>query len=333
MKTVFLPNFSGLKKLVEVILTFAKADFSPKVYAYVAVFLSISAGLNYYFSIDDGYLEPLAGSLWGMFLYFLFYSFSYFGVAIPLLIWTNSASILRKPAFWIRSMVFLAFIGIEGGFAIAPEWIANLGFEESAYWARRTFRQLESILVWIPVYYLFLIWNDPGLKDGLYGIRWRYEDLKPYISMLWVMVPLVTAASFLPDFQNQYPVFKRILGHLPGATFSGRLISLALFEVSYLISFVNTELMFRGALIIGMSGLLGPKAILPMVSCYMFLHFGKPLGESISSVFGGYILAVLALQNRNIWGGIFIHTCVAFLMDFTAGCQLFTHIYQSILNQ
>jgi hypothetical protein len=332
MKTWFLPDFSGLKRLIITILTFARNDFNLRIYAFVGLFLTASASINYYFSIDDDYLEPLSGSIWGMFLYFLFYGFSYFSVAIPILIWTNSKETLSKPTFWIRSVLFIGFIGIEGGVAISPEWLSGFGLEYSEFWARKTLRQLESIFVWIPVYYIFLKWNDPSLKEGLYGIRWRFEDLKPYLSMLWVMVPLIAMASFLPDFQNQYPVFKRVLGYLPGNSILERSVSLAVYEFSYLLSFMTTELMFRGALIIGMSGILGPKAVLPMVSTYMFLHFGKPLGESISSVFGGYILAVLAFQNRNIWGGIFIHTCVALLMDLAAGWQLFPKLYDMLIE-
>ena len=42
----------------------------------------------------------------------------------------------------------------------------------------------------------------------------------------------------------------------------------------YLFNFFNIELLFRGVLVIGMVHYLGPKAILPMVVTYAFLHFG-----------------------------------------------------------
>ena len=58
-----------------------------------------------------------------------------------------------------------------------------------------------------------------------------------------------------------------------------------------------------------------------MVVCYASLHFGKPLGETIGSIFGGYILGVLALQTRSIWGGIIVHVGVAWLMDLAALLQ------------
>jgi hypothetical protein len=55
------------------------------------------------------------------------------------------------------------------------------------------------------------------------------------------------------------------------------------------------------------------------------LHFGKPMGEAVSSIFGGFILGVIALYSRSILGGVIIHLGVAWLMEFTAWCQ---HIYK-----
>jgi membrane protease YdiL (CAAX protease family) len=60
-----------------------------------------------------------------------------------------------------------------------------------------------------------------------------------------------------------------------------------------------------------------------MAATYAVLHFGKPMGETISSFFGGYILGVLALYTRNIWGGVFIHVLLAFGMEVFA--YLVTH--------
>jgi hypothetical protein len=67
-----------------------------------------------------------------------------------------------------------------------------------------------------------------------------------------------------------------------------------------------------------MAKLLGKDAVLPMVATYVVLHFGKPMGETISSIFGGYILGILALYSKNIWGGIFLHGGTAFLMEIFA---------------
>jgi membrane protease YdiL (CAAX protease family) len=81
------------------------------------------------------------------------------------------------------------------------------------------------------------------------------------------------------------------------------------------------ELAFRGFLVIGMARWLGTRAVLPMAVMYCVLHFGKPMGEAIASFFGGYILGVLALRSRSIWGGVVVHLGLAWMMEFAAYLQ------------
>ena len=97
----------------------------------------------------------------------------------------------------------------------------------------------------------------------------------------------------------------------------------AVFELAYGSDFVSTELMYRGALIVGMSKVLGEEAVLPMAGAYVILHFGKPAGEAISSFFGGMILGIHALAKKNIFGGIIIHVGIAYFMEIAAILQHF----------
>ena len=98
--------------------------------------------------------------------------------------------------------------------------------------------------------------------------------------------------------------------------------TVAIYEFCYGIGFIAVELFFRGFLVIGLVSLLGKDVILPMAATYVFLHFGKPAGEAISSFFGGYILGVIALYSGNIWGGVFVHVGIAWLMEAMAWFQL-----------
>jgi len=68
-------------------------------------------------------------------------------------------------------------------------------------------------------------------------------------------------------------------------------------------------------LVIGMAALLNSNAVLPMVAVYVALHFGKPVLETISAVFGGYFLGALAFQTRHIWGGVIIHMGIAVVIE------------------
>jgi hypothetical protein len=95
-----------------------------------------------------------------------------------------------------------------------------------------------------------------------------------------------------------------------------------IYESIYAFDFVWVEFLFRGILVLGLFSVLGKDAIIPMVSMYCFLHFGKPLGEAISSIFGGYVLGVLAIYSRSIVGGCFLHMGVALSMDIFALMRL-----------
>ena len=71
-------------------------------------------------------------------------------------------------------------------------------------------------------------------------------------------------------------------------------------------------------MVVALSKFVGREAILPMVAVYCFLHFGKPMSETISSIFGGYILGILAYSSRNIYGGLIAHLGVAWGMEYMA---------------
>jgi membrane protease YdiL (CAAX protease family) len=64
--------------------------------------------------------------------------------------------------------------------------------------------------------------------------------------------------------------------------------------------------------------ILGPKAIIPTAAFYFSIHFGKPIGETISSFFGGVLLGYLSYKTQSIWGGVLVHIGIALLMELGA---------------
>jgi membrane protease YdiL (CAAX protease family) len=137
------------------------------------------------------------------------------------------------------------------------------------------------------------------------------------------MLPIILTASFLPGFQKQYPMYAVTQAHLFLQV--PEWVTVTMYETAYALNFVGIEFFYRGFLVIGMATVLDRSAILPMASLYCFLHFGKPMPEAVSSIFGGYILGVIALQTRSIWGGILVHVGIAWMMEAIAWLQDIIH--------
>ena len=133
------------------------------------------------------------------------------------------------------------------------------------------------------------------------------------------MTPLLIWASFDASFLRAYPTYtvgiaERYLDVSPWVTFLS-------YEAFYALTFLALEILFRGFIIFEMEKYLGEKVVIPMVVVYCTLHFGKPMMECISSIFGGFILGVIALRTRSVYGGVWVHIFIALGMDILAFLQ------------
>jgi hypothetical protein len=157
---------------------------------------------------------------------------------------------------------------------------------------------------------LLACWWRWHRDQPFYGTGGKKTALKPYALMLLAMVPLVALASMQTDFLHIYPKWQ----HYEAVRNSGTVKQLA-YELSYGSDFITIELFFRGFLVLAFARYVGKEAILPMAVFYCTIHFGKPLGECISSFFGGILLGVVTYQTRSTWGGLLVHLGIAWLME------------------
>jgi hypothetical protein len=149
-------------------------------------------------------------------------------------------------------------------------------------------------------------WQSVGLTRQGFNAR-------PYFILLLFLIPVIGLASTQSDFLHFYPKFRN-LAFINGYAHPSWPWKL-LYELSYGLDFLSIELFFRGFLVIGLARWAGPKAILPMAAFYCTVHFGKPLGECITSFFGGLVLGVLAARTRSILGGLMVHLGLAWMME------------------
>jgi len=224
--------------------------------------------------------------------YFLFEGKNYFKSPLILLL------IFLSPAIFSWKMV------MSTDFHLSNNIYWDYYWNQVACWPIRLIL-LSSIL--------FIIWKIFYSKETFFGLTIKNFNWKPYLIMLLIMVPLIAAASTQPDFLNMYPKLKDVDTALYGV--KNKWLYHLLHELSYGSDFISVELFFRGFLILAFIKIVGKDAILPMACFYCTIHFGKPLGECISSYFGGMILGIVVYNTRSIIGGLMVHLGIAWLME------------------
>lgn len=300
-----------------------RLDFWPDLYGATALWLLLLLSINYSVDFEDTYIDSFQNDPRWSALYFLLYATAYYG---SVWLWTHfhhRPDVWRNREFWLRSGTALVCYSIYAGFYAHVAWSQQLFGGQVFVFLYYCFRNLQSLLTIVLPLYLFYRFADRQPSEStlgsFYGMAPKRKGLILYGLMLALMIPLIMLASFQPDFLASYPTYKDTNANeffnVP------EWVTALVYELCYGWDFVPTELLFRGFLVIGMTRVLGQGAVLPMVVWYCTIHFGRPLGEAVSSVFGGYLLGVLALSTRSIWGGLLIHIGIAWGMEGAAFLQ------------
>ncbi|MDR2929153.1 MAG: CPBP family intramembrane metalloprotease [Cytophagaceae bacterium] len=253
----------------------------------------------------------------------LIFALIYFLVAIPVTIIRGEWRTLSKPAFLLKGLLLMCLIG----FADAFSWrdtinLQNLSALEQSY-IHKVLWRMRNIIFVLPTLAVLRLTIDRDVK-GLYGIGSGNHHVKAYLSLYVVILPILAVVSLTPDFQSYYPSYKPwIYENVFGQPVW---LNTIIYEIIYISDFFMVETIFRGVLVIGMASILGRTAVLPMIAVYVALHFGKPVMETASALFGGYFLGVLAFQTRHIWGGVIIHMGIAFIIEILRFVQHYFEI-------
>jgi hypothetical protein len=271
----------------------------------VTAFAGLLVWVNYHFGIDARVSRQGGfGSFISRGLVFLT------AFVLPYLVYNMIAG---KNYFVSRRFIILLFIApLIFSFKVAfdpyiyfsGDWRVDNFWNHVIYW---------PVLVIITTAMLMIVWKRFDAGQPFYGIRTRNMNWKPYILMLLIMTPLIAAASTQPDFLAVYPKLKLVtdIGNINDLQWWQKL----LFELSYGSDFITIEIFFRGFLVLAFIKWAGKDAILPMACFYCTIHFGKPLGECISSYFGGMILGIVVYHTRSVLGGLMVHLGIAWLME------------------
>lgn len=292
-------------------------DFSLGYYSSIILFLAISLTFNYYVGLENQIIDRESGNPIRILWYFLLYGTAYYGTLVLLILFKKRKDLFTSPQFWILTLTGILLLAINSGFPIRA-LLNQLEIDVKVYfWIFAIANNLIGfVIVSLPLISFGIFTNR---NKNPYGLMLGEFDLRPYLNLLLIVLPIIILASFANSFQDYYPTYRSnsVSENLNWPTW----LPMFIYEVVYGLDFFNTEFMFRGFMVIGLAHLLGKDSIIPMVSVYCFLHFGKPAAEAVSSILGGYVLGVIAFYSKNIWGGVVVHIGIAWMMELMAYLQ------------
>ena len=313
-----------MKYIFNILKEYLEAHFNLKLYVSTLILVSLLLYFNFKYDIEDSHIDKFYKTPWHTVLFFLYQGIPYYITLVFVYLFTDNKQFFSNKRFWLLSILGFVVLALDRGFyhqIYLAKWMSN---NYSYRYVRRILNSFVSLFVTVLPFYLiykYLLKKELSHFYGLQNIK--KVNLKPYWMMLLLMVPLIWLASYQPDFLKEYPNYKRSGGSLIIKYFHfPKYAVVGFYELSYAFGFFIVELIFRGYFIFALVKYLGKDVVLPMAVTYCVLHFGKPLGEAISSFFGGFLLGTIALKTQNIYGGIVIHIGIALLMDIFAFIQL-----------
>ncbi|RKZ12373.1 hypothetical protein DRQ50_12045 [bacterium] len=303
-----------------VILNYLRVHLEEHVHVRLHIVLGLLLTATFIFNYGTGFhgrVLVAEADLWVKALqYLLFYCLPWYGVLLLQRVMTGSPLPKQRAFWWLSAFALLVLVLNRITMLETRLLVDDLDLSPQVKWYlwKCLVNFTRTLAFVVPLAAVHLIWDRRG--SDLYGLAWRHFDWRPYTAMLAIMAVPIAWASFQPTFLHTYPIFRpgqveTQLGWPPVVTYG-------VHEVCYALRFVGVELFFRGFLVIGLARWLGRDALLPMVFLYAIWHFGKPMPEALGSIFGGYILGVIALSSRCIIGGTLVHMGIALLMNLAA---------------
>jgi hypothetical protein len=303
-----------MKKIWNYLKVHCKEDFNARHYTLVVVLLVCLITFNYAIDFQDTFLATLTGAP-KFFGYFLFYTIPYFICIYSFAINYNRRWIFKSKQFLWKALFGIAILSLDSSVPFLRPLILEYLPVDLQYWGYKVAINMVSFFtVFIPILLFYWILNVE--QEERYGLKPKSFDAKPYLLMLLIMLPVIVIASGNENFVRQYPMYKTSAAH--EYLNVNEWITIAIYEMAYGLDFITVEYLFRGFMVVGLMKYLGRGAVLSIAVVYCMLHFGKPMGEAISSIIGGYILGVVAYETKSIWGGVIVHVGIAWLMECVA---------------
>jgi len=172
---------------------------------------------------------------------------------------------------------------------------------------------LSSAMLFLSLNRYYIVWNDwfndllfyavlPILtvvlilrKNPLdFGLKWgAFKVWGFYIAIVcFIAAPILLITSHIPSFQKYY-----IMEHF-------NIVNYVLVTCASLFA---QEFFYRGFLLFGLKDKFKEGSILIQMIPFFLVHLGKPVLETISTIFTGVLFGYIVYRGRSFWPSFFIH--------------------------
>ena len=312
-----------MKDFVGYLKKYISAYYNRNLYLSIGLFLGLAIVGNFGFGAYDWLSYNYSGQWVFWPIMSLFMAFPFVLISGLVYLFTPNKAWANNPYFWLQVFVGFVIMGFERSFFMHKDWAANLNGVDYTFYIHTMSWGRTFITTFVPLLLFYYLYNRHKQKSqNWYGLRLDSTNYGLYLWLIFIVFGGMFLASYLSELSSYYPRYK----HSAGAQLAQEhgispYIPVFIYELIYGASFINVELFFRGFLVIGFARFFGPHAVLAMVGSYVFLHFGKPFTECLSSAIGGYALGILAFYSQRSWGGVILHISLAWSMDLFAWWQ------------
>ncbi len=288
---------------------FYQKEFNPYYFLCILLLTGTLIYLNYWHFLEARYVaggQAKWGNFWG---YYLLYFIPFASAFFLQLFFFKDCTYYKNQWFWIILFLAPAFFSFRVNFNFHQSFIKDIwNGDAQIFWLRSLNWVVRVFVVLVPVFIIW--WIKDRNNQPFYGTA-ALKDIRPYLFMLLIMIPLIALAGTQKDFLQMYPRanFIEQLG------LSQKKWHYFIYELCYGFDFISIEFFFRGFLILSLAKICGPYCIIPVACFYCTIHFGKPMGEAISSFWGGLLLGIISYNTQSIWGGLIVHLGIAWLME------------------
>jgi hypothetical protein len=302
-----------MRKIYNYLKTYWQEEVKLSYLLIIMVFLASCIFLEYQFNLASGLMRPYKWKPSYFVANLLFYSLPVFFSILLYIYFYNRKDLLKNTSFWLVLIYIIGAYAFRAYFYHHKTLIIELNDNKFDPYLASCANQFTQAFLLFFVVIIYWIFSGDRKQNALYGFKLKGIDIKPYFILLLIVLPLIVFASTQPDFLGRYPTFGAFVHKGTGT--SGILAKMGIYEFLYGTDYVATELFFRGFMIYVLAKFMGKGAIIPMATMYVFIHFGKPAGETISSFFGGMVLGIISYETKSIIGGIIIHCGIAYMME------------------